>query len=288
MRSFVLILALAVPSALTAMGSELYSVPMNKVLNVAVKALKEVYPEIASDKVALANDVYVHCTSTRHQEHVFALDESFKPCEAVIELDLTATSVEHLYLNRDGNCVRVMPPGLMLVYVYEDGSSKVETYRGEDSELQVVECTHEVITQLADEPKRVPSEGKAFSVDTNTILELAFAAAIEEKPDTPPEDWDFDGMMSLFCDVHSTPGTQAGQGLKIEPCTAQVSFFDRSVPTRKAFSHEDGRCWVVTASEGIKVWVYANESTRVNHFGDSYREVECNEGFFDALRQQSG
>lgn len=183
---------------------------MSRLLSVAAKALKEVYPGISPDRVILANDMYAHCTSTRHQEHIYALDESFKPCEALIEFNLSFTSVEHLYVNRDGNCVRVMPPGLMLVYVQEDGISKVETYRGENSALQVDECTDEIVTQLADVPKRVPGEGEAFSVDPRTILELAFAAAIEELPDTPPEVFDFDGLLSLFCDVSVPPGGQAG------------------------------------------------------------------------------
>ena len=287
MKIFAITLALLLSSASSAMDTALYSVNLRKVLDVAAKALKQVYPEISPDDVTLANDLYVQCWSTRQAEHVYALDESFRPCEALIEFDLTSTRVEHTYFNRDGNCVTVTPPGVMFVYVYEDGSSKIETYRGRDSEVQVVECSDEVVSQLADEPRTLPGEGNAFSVDPRKILEQAFAAAVEVNPDTPPEDLDLDGMISLFCDVTVPPGGKAGRDLQIRPCTAELTFIDRSTAVEKRYMHERGRCFIGPSNESVRVHVVADGNAQVGRVEGVWTQVACNEAFYHAQKQTS-
>jgi hypothetical protein len=287
MKIFVFTLAMFLSSASSATETALYSVDLSEVLDVASKALKQVYPEISPDDVTLANDLYVQCWSTRQAEHVYALDESFKPCEALIEFDLTSTQVEHTYFNREGNCVTVTPPGVLFVYVYEDGSGKVETYRGRESEVQVVECTDEVISQIADEPKLLPGADKVFSVDPRRILERAFAAAIEDNPDTPPEDLDLDGMISLFCDVTVPPGGKAGRDLQIRPCTAELTFIDRSTAVEKRYMHERGRCFIGPSNESVRVHVVADGNAQVGRVEGDWTQVACNEEFDHAQKPSS-
>ncbi|MDX1556940.1 MAG: hypothetical protein R3212_12990, partial [Xanthomonadales bacterium] len=176
----------------------LYWVDIDRVMNAAADALKAAFPELSADEVILGNDVYVQCGSTRSDEHVFVLDETFNPCEAHVTFDLSASGAEHLYVNRGGECVKAMPPGGTIVYVFEDASTKVETHRGKASELQVVECEEDVVSKIATAGTPTPATrrnaGQAFSVNPEAILKRALTAATAEYPDASPESLDLEGM----------------------------------------------------------------------------------------------
>lgn len=280
-----LTLALVLLPASAAGTETLYSVDMSKVLDAAARGLKEVYPEISPDDVELANDVWLHCRSTRSSAHVYTPVESFEPCEALVEFDLSATRVEHTSFNRDGHCVRVTPPGVMYVYVSEDGSSRSETFKGRNSAVEVLECTEEVMARLAEQPTSPPGEGKAFTIDPRRVLQRAFAAAIEERPETAPEDLDFEGQLSLFCDVTVPADGRVGRDVLIRPCTVELSFYDRSTPLEKGYIHQGGRCFVGPTFGTVRVHLDADGNAQVGRADGPWAQVACDEEFHRATEE---
>jgi hypothetical protein len=263
MRCLVLILIVAFPPSLLSSDSAPWSVRPAEIVAIALEAFTKRYPEVQPENLKLPNDGYIYCESTRPREHVPALEEEFRPCWGAVEIDLSGTTIESFHLDRDGECVMASPPGGAFISVYEDGSSEIKIIKGQNAPEIPINCTEEVVADLAAAAEKVPGDGNAFSVGAKKILELAFVAAVEEYPEVRPEDWDYEFFLTLFCDVYPHPAGRSTLDLMIKPCVAEVTFFDGSVVVEERRMDDNGRCWVDEAAEGIVVNVYDDGSTRV-------------------------
>jgi hypothetical protein len=173
----------------------------------------------------------------------------------------------------------------MHISVYEDGSSKTETFKGRNSEVEVLDCTEDVIARIADGSRTLPGTGEAFSIDPRRILERAFAAAIEDSPETAPESLDFDGQISLFCDVTVAADGEAGRDVLIRPCTAELTFLDRSTPVEPGYIQEGDRCFVGPTFDAVRVHLDADGNARVGRVGGPWAQVACDQAFQQAMEQ---
>ena len=263
MRTLILILIVAFPSSLLSSDSEPWSVNPAEIVAIALEAFTKRYPEVQPENLELTNDGYIYCESTRPGEHVPVLEEEFRPCWGAVEIDISGTTVESFHLDRDGECVMASPPGGAFISVHEDGSSEIKIIKGRDAPEIAINCTEEVVADLAAAAEKVPGHGNAFSVDAKRILKLAFVAAVEAYPEVRKEDWDYEFFLTLFCDVYPHPAGRSTLDLNVKPCVAEVTLFDRSVVVEEQRVDDNGRCWADVAAEGIVVNVYDDGSTRV-------------------------
>ncbi|HKJ16851.1 MAG TPA: hypothetical protein VJ984_05865 [Xanthomonadales bacterium] len=238
-KAIVLILMLPV----SAWAAPTFDVDPYRLLDIANRALEQKFPELKAGTVPLANDIYVYCEPAQPKKRNLLLDEEFRPCEASVVYDLNQTSQVSFQHDGKGGCLESDPPGWAEVRILNNGNATVKPYRSREIQPNAVECSEEVITQMATLMEPVTGLDEAFSVNPNEILDQAFIAALDKHPELDPEKLDIEFNLHLLCDVypHENPRPQSEK--RIKTCVAEVILMNTSASVFEQTVDSRGKCW---------------------------------------------
>ena len=247
------VMTLLVPAS--AWAAPLFEADPYRLLEIANRALHEKYPDLPPGSVPLSNDIYVYCEPAEPRKRNLLLDEEFRACEASVVYDLSGTSQPSYYHDGSGRCLQADPPGWAEVQIFSDGSAGVKPFRSRDIEVDTVECSDEVISELAWVQEPVPGVEDAFEVDPNVILDTAFLAAIDRFPNVNPGQLDIEFKLFLICDVYPNENPRPQPEIRVRPCVAEVILMDRSASVFKVEADQKGRCWRTESVPSFRVIV---------------------------------
>lgn len=248
-----LFLILILPA--TAWAAPLFEADPYRLLDIANQALHEKFPELTPGSVPLSNDIYVYCEPAQPRKRDLLLDEEFRACEASVVYDLSGTSQASLFHDGRGQCLQANPSGWAEVRIFSDGSARVRPFRNLDVAVDTVECSDEVITELALLQEPVPGLEEPFEMDPNDILDTAFLAALDRFPNVNPARLDIEFNLFLFCDVYPHENPRPQSEIRIKPCVAEVLLMNRAASTWEVEADHKGRCWSTEAVPSFRVIV---------------------------------
>lgn len=121
-----------------------FSVDTKKILEVALTAVTQEYPDIRRDELFLGSSmIRFSCRPPRREVGVFKLHERLAPCVAKLTFGIPSQSTESRYVDADDRCTIMTGIRNVRVMMAEDGSLSFSRSGFYGIDERVVECTKE-------------------------------------------------------------------------------------------------------------------------------------------------